>query len=188
MKKTMLLFFVSLIVSSTLLAQAPTGDPWIKAYYNNNWGRDPTAIEYNINNYNGGRWNSQAELGKYILEWRTNMESKKVTFASSNVLPGNQVVVVLLQNGTPMAVSLISNKGGGIVASGGGNIVASGGGNIVTNASGNLVLKNGTAIVASGAGNISSSTKGFGFGGPRGTLALGPVRIATSGDGAIVIQ
>lgn len=181
MKKAIFLLLIVTICCSNLFAQEPTGDPWIKKAYNNKYGRNPTALEYNINNYNGGKWGDYSDFWKYFLQYQESQRTNGLTTLYSPVVNG-KVVVGLFQNGNQIAVSLISNDGGGIVASGGGNVISTGGSGIVASGGGN--------IVASGGGNISvlRSTKGFGFGANRGVLSVGEVRIPTSGGGAMIIK
>ncbi len=173
MKKTICLFFILALLGSKLFAQT-TGDPWIKKVYNDTWGRDPVGVEWNINNYVNGHWKDYTELMKAVYEWRKNMAAQGVNFKYSEKTYNNNLVAVLFQNGVQMAASIISTNGGGIVASGGGNIVASGAGNIVASGGGNITIK--------------PDSKGFTIGSSFSTLAIGGIKLKTSGSGAILIQ
>lgn len=180
MKRALMFFVVLEGIASAAFAQS--GDPWIKEIYMSTWGRSPTAMEYNIQNYNGGHWGSKAELMKYVYEFQKNLNSAGIAFKYSKPIVGNKVVVGIFQNGTQIAADLISNDGGSIVAQGGGNIISTNGAGIVAQGGGN--------IVAQGGGNISvlPSTKGAGFGGAYGVLAAGTTVVKTSGSGAFIIK
>ncbi len=184
MKKKICLFFILVALSSSLFAQQATGDPWIKKVFNVTWGRDPTAMEYNIKNYNDGHWNNYNELMNYIYEYRKNFDKSGITFKYSSKIVNNKVIVGVFQNGTQVAANLITNDGGSIVASGGGNIISINGNGIVASGGGN--------IVASGGGNImvNSSTKGASFGSSSTyrTLSTGTPPVKTSGGGIFIIQ
>ena len=174
MKKVFLALL--LIIGCNFIANAQTGDPWIKKIYNVLYMRDPTAFEYNSQNYNGGTWQSYDELQEYIKAYMTAMVKKHLKVNVQNVGSGQSLATVF-QDGKLLAGNLISNDGGSIVAQGGGNIVAQGGGNLTTI----------TGIVAQGGGNLKD-LKGLGFGANYGPLATGAVRIPVSGKGAWVIQ
>lgn len=182
MKKTIALFCLISLLTLKLFAQEATGDPWIKKVYNSTWGRNPTAMEYNIQNYNNGHWNNYAELMKYVYEFQKNLNSSGISFKYSQKINNNQLVVGIFQNGTQVAADLISNDGGSIVAQGGGNIISTNGGGIVAQGGGN--------IVAQGGGNISvlPSTKGAAFGSSYTLAGSGTTVVKTSGSGALVIR
>jgi len=177
------MFFVALVLISTATSlSAQTGDPWIKKVYNDTWGRNPTAMEYNIQNYNGGHWNSYGDLMKYIYEFQKNINNAGLSFKYAQKTINNQVVVGIFQNGTQIAADLISNDGGSIVAQGGGNIISTNGAGLVGNSGGK--------IVAQGGGNIAifPSTKGASFGSSYTLAGSGTTVVKTSGTGAIIIR
>ncbi len=182
MKKLTLIVTVLLFSTLSLFAQAK-GDPWIKKYYNDTYRREPTALEYNIKNYNNGSWNSYADLSKYIGEYQKNISAAGLTFRfSTKTYANNSLIVGVFQNGTQLAASLISQDGGGVIAAGGGNIISGGAGNVVAAGGGN--------VVASGGGNIvvNSNTKGANFGGSYTLASEGTKVIKTSGSGAMIIK
>ena len=182
MKKLTLIVTVLLFSTLSLFAQAK-GDPWIKKYYNDTYRREPTALEYNIKNYNNGSWNSYADLSKYIGEYQKNISAAGLTFRfSTKTYANNSLIVGVFQNGTQLAASLISQDGGGVIAAGGLNIIAAGAGNIISGGAGN--------IISGGAGNItvSAATKGANFGGSYTVAYEGTKVIKTSGSGAIIIR
>ena len=183
MKKVIFLFVVSGFFSINLLAQAATGDPWIKKVFNATWGREPTAIEYNIKRYHDGQWNNYNELMNYIYETQKNEYQASITYKYSQKLyNSNQVVVGVFKSGMQIASALITNDGGSIVASGGGNIISTNGGGIVASGGGN--------IVASGGGNIAVMplTKGIYFGSSRTLQATGTIVVPTSAGGTMIIK
>jgi hypothetical protein len=181
MKKNILL--LAFVVLTSLQLSAQTGDPWIKKVYNATWGRNPTALEYNIYNYHNGQWNNYNELMNYIYEYQKNLNANGLSFKYSSTLANNRVVVGVFKNNTQIAADLISNDGGSIVAQGGGNIISTGGAGIVAQGGGN--------IVAQGGGNIAvnANVKGLSFG-PSSTkvLAAGGMVIPTSGGTAFIIK
>ena len=180
MKKNILL--LAFVVLTSLQLSAQTGDPWIKKVYNVTWGRNPTALEYNIYNYHNGQWNNYNELMNYIYEYQKNLYANGLSFKYSQVV-NNQLVVGVFKNNSQIAVDLITNDGGSIVAQGGGNIISTNGGGIVAQGGGN--------IVAQGGGNIAvtAGVKGLSFG-PSTTkvLAAGGMVIPTSGGSAFIIK
>ena len=180
MKKTIALLSLSFILSTNLFAQG--GDPWIKKVYNDTWGRDPEGIEWNISNYNGGKWNNYTELMKAIYEWRKNMAAANITFQTSVKKANGNAIVGIYQNNVQIAVDLVNVSNGGIVASGAGNIVASGAGNIVASGAGNIISTNGSGI------SIDKSMKGANFGSSYTLAAEGVKVIKTSGSGALIIK
>lgn len=180
MKKTMLLMLFLFAITAASFAQ--TGDPWIKKVYNDTWGRNPTAFEYNINNYNGGHWNSYSELMQYIYEFQKNLASSNISFKYSAAQKNNRVVVGVFQNGVQIAADLISNDGGSIIAQGGASIISNDGGSIVAQGAGN--------VVAQGGGNITvvPGTKGASFGSAYTLQGNGVTVVKTSAKGALVIK
>lgn len=182
MKLKLSLILLSFICSVSLFAQEAKGDPWIKEIYNSTWGRNPTALEYNINNYNNGQWSSKADLMKYIYEFQKNMAASNIKLLQSAKTYNGNFVVAVFQNNQQIAVNLISPNGGTIVAQGGGNIVAQGGGNIVS--------PNGGTIVAQGGGNIvvNKDQAGFNFGNQYVVADANTKVVKTSSKGAWVIR
>lgn len=181
MKKTILAFVLLTAMATQSFAQ--TGDPWIKKVYNDTWGRNPTAIEYNINNYNNGHWNSYGELMKYIYEFQKNINSAGITFKYSQKYVGNNALVVgIFQKGSQIAADIISQDGGSIIAQGGGNIISYNGGSVIAQGGGN--------IIAQGGGNIavSPATKGAFFGSAYTLQADGTTVVKTSSSGALIIR
>jgi len=173
MKKTLIIFAVFTFCAAAAMAQ--TGDPWIKQVYNNAYNRDPTAIEYNIHNYNDGHWNNYGELQHYVAVYKASMDANGITTkVSQGTLANGTKVAAWYQNGRLIAADLITNDGGSIVAQGGGNIVAQGGGNIVAQGGGNIV--------------VDKTTKGAGFGGQYTVQSAGTTVIKTSGSGALIIR
>ena len=182
MKHKLLLLALSLSIVSAVFSQEATGDPWIKEVYNSTWGRNPTALEYNIYNYNNGSWNNKAELMKYIYEFQKNLNSNNIKIMQSAKAYNGNYVVALVQNNQQIAVNLISPNGGTIVASGGGNIISTSGGN--------LISPNGASIVASGGGNIvlNKDQAGFNYGNQYVTADASTKVVKTSTKGAWVIR
>ena len=181
MKKLTLIVAVLLFSTVSLFAQAK-GDPWIKKYYNDTYRREPTALEYNIKNYNNGSWNSYADLSKYIGEYQKNISASGLSFKfSTKTYANNSLIVGLFQNGTQLAASLISQDGGGVIAAGGGNVIA---------ASGGVIAPGGGNVVAAGGGNIvvNINTKGGNFGNSYAIASEGTKVIKTSGSGAMIIK
>ena len=181
MKKTLLILAVTTFFAAAAMAQ--TGDPWIRQIYRNAYNRDPTAIEYNIHNYNDGKWNSYDELQHYVAVYKESMKTNGITTKiSDKTFANNTRVVGFFKDGQLIAADLITNDGGSIVAQGGGNIIAQGGGNIVAQGGGN--------IVAQGGGNISvnNAVKGAGFSNRYTIQEAGATVIQTSGNGSLVIH
>ena len=181
MKKLTLSVAVLLFATISLFAQAK-GDPWIKKYYNDTYRREPTVLEYNIQNYNSGSWNNYDELVKYIGEYQKSIKTARITFKFSSNVYKNNVVVGVFQNGTQLAASLISLDGGKVIAAGGGNIISGGAGNVIAAGGGN--------VIAAGGGNIAvyPDTKGASFGGSYILASAGTKVIKTSGKGAMIIR
>ncbi len=171
--KKIIFAFMLFIVAFTLSAAAQLkADPWIIKAYQELFFRPPTAAELTIQNYNGGSWSSYDQLRSLISTYQTNLRNQGITISSTN-LGNGQSAERVSRDGIPLAIALISNDGGSIVASGAGNIVASGAGNIVTNASGNF-----------------EGLKGVYFG-PASTKVVqgsGQAVIKTSGNGALIIK
>jgi hypothetical protein len=186
MRKLSIVFaFFMLVFSNFAGAQAVGTVQDLRMAYHELYNRDPSQWELVKENYNSGTWANYNELKNFIKEYQATVSSQKIV-VTNTVLSGGKVGVLFNQGGKPLAVNLISQDGGGLVASGGGNLrlpaadvsklVASGGGNLVASGGGNLV--------ASGGGNIA----GVGFGSNYGTLAVGAKRIPVSGKGAWIIK
>ncbi|UOQ98598.1 hypothetical protein MUN81_03690 [Hymenobacter sp. 5317J-9] len=180
--------FVSFLIGVVLVlagqprtASAQCRDPWIAQAYKQVANRAPVGqgevCECNIHLYNNGSWGNYNELVGYVRQFLASG-----TRLGYTPLPNGNFAVAVL-NGNQVSAVAVQNSGGNVVAAGGGNVVAAGGGNVVAAGGGNMV--------AAGGGNItglSSSTPGFAFGMSRGLLAAGERRVATSGNGAIVIR
>ncbi|MDQ6756738.1 MAG: hypothetical protein M3004_07360, partial [Bacteroidota bacterium] len=75
------IFILSVFVSAfTINVHAQTGDPWIKQIYKTLYMREPNAVEYNIQNYNGGSWNNYNELQEYIKQYTNSLRKSGITF------------------------------------------------------------------------------------------------------------
>jgi hypothetical protein len=180
MKKSITLSLFLTVCISYCFAQ--TGDPWITKIYNDTWGRNPTAFEYNITNYNNGHWNNYSELMKYVYEFRKNLSNAGISFKYSQKTSGNKLVMGIFQNGIQIAADLISNDGGSIVAQGGGNIISNDGGSIVSPNGGTLISNDGGSIA------VFKNTKGAAFGSAY-TLASSDTKVVkTSSGGALIIR
>ncbi len=174
MKQKNFLFAILFSLGVTgLHAQKPKGDPWIFQAYQELYYRQPNAWELNIRNYGDGSWKNYGELKSYIQQYQNSQKFQGLSVRTINLSNG-QVAALFNKDGRAVAVDLITNDGGSIVASGAGNIVASGAGNIVTNASGNI-----TGLLGVYFG--PSSTK---------VLVSGPGAgvYKTSGSGALIIK
>lgn len=97
-------------------AQSP--DPWIIQAYKEMYGRQPSAWELNINNYNLGSWNNYNELKKYIVEYHSSLRNDGYN-AKTILLDKNQSATIFYQNGAAVAGALISNKAGSILGENG---------------------------------------------------------------------
>ncbi len=171
-KKLSFIFFLFILVFNLNTDAQLKGDPWIFKAYQELYMRPPMAAELTIQNYNGGSWNSYDQLKVFISNYQTNLRNQGVSIAST-ILSNGQAVEIIKRDGRAIAIALISQDGGSIVASGAGNIVASGAGNIVTNATGNF-----------------QGLKGIYFG-PADTRVVqgsGQAVIKTSGNGALIIK
>lgn len=169
MKKTSLFVALALTLCSLQsFAQDLKGDPWIFKAYQELYFRKPNAWELNIYNYNQGSWNNYEELKTYITRFQSSLASNGISI-STLVFNKSQTVALFNKGGKSIAVDLISNDGGSIVAQGGGNLVAQGGGN----------------LVAQGGGNIQD-LQGVGFQNVY-KLLSGQKVIASSGKSALVL-
>jgi hypothetical protein len=178
MKKTLLSAFLFCALCFQLTAKAQKGDPWIFQAYKEMYKRQPQAWELNINLYNQGHWNNYNELKQYIQQYQSSLASMSITTRTVAV-KNNQSVVLFDQNGKSIAVNLITNDGGSIVATGGGNVVAAGGGNVIAAGGGN--------VIAAGGANLRD-LPGASLGGNRQLMSGDKKIIKTSGSGAIIIH
>lgn len=110
-KKLFIASMLIMLLNINANTQNLTGDPWIFQAYKELYGRSPTAFELNINNYNLGSWNSYPELKKYIQEFQGNGYNIKVT-----TLTNDRSAAVFYEGNDPVAIALISNKGGGLIS------------------------------------------------------------------------
>ena len=147
------------------------GDPWIFKVYKELWGIQPNAWELNIKNYNGGSWNSYAELKKYVSQYQNSMTTQGLTVSVKNISDVN-FAVVFNQNGRSIAVDLITNDGGTIKVAGAGNIALISGANLLANA----------GIV------VNANLAGATFGSRYTLQSEGTKVIQTSGKGALIIH
>ena len=164
------------ICFSTLTAQTLTGDPWIFQVYKELWGRQPSAWELNINNYNSGSWNNYGELKNYIKDYQYSLQSQSYKTSVVSVA-NNRSVVGFYQNGQQIAVTLIGNDGGTLIS----NDVARLIGNDSAGSPASLVGNDGASIQL-------KNMAGVYFGSMYGTLSAGSKRIKTSGKGSIIIR
>ena len=170
-KSIFALLFLMLAFNLNSGAQQLKGDPWIFKVYKELWGIQPNAWELNIKNYNGGSWNSYAELKKYVSQYQNSMTTQGLS-VSVKSLGDVKVAVVFNQNGRSIAVDLITNDGGTLIAAGAGNIAINSGSNLLANA----------GIV------VNANLAGASFG-SRYTLQSGNTKvIPTSGQGALIIH
>jgi hypothetical protein len=170
MKQKLFLAITLCIISLSVVKAQLKGDPWIFQTYKELYNRQPTAWELNIQNYNLGSWNNYGELKTYVQNYQSSLSNAGFSVSTIS-LNANRTVALFYQGGKAIAVDLITNDGGSIVASGAGNIVASGAGNVVTNASGNI-----------------TNLAGVSFGGKYTLQSTGTKVISTSGKGALIIR
>lgn len=174
-----------------------SGDQWIGELYQKLYNRAPNAWEYNINNYNNGKWGSKDELQNLITQYQENTRKAGMSIDLYD-LGNGRFVVDLKLNGKSTAVDLIDGRGGNVVAAGGANVVsagganvvASGGANVVSPGGGNIVQTLGGNVISPGGGNVAVNKQAPGFmPGTMYQLQSGNNRsIKTSGGGAIVIR
>lgn len=138
---------------ASLSAASVTGDPWITSIYRSIYQRQPNCWELNVNNYNGGSWGSYDELTKYIKDFQSNLQKNGITIETA-MLSSEKSLVAFKKDGAYIAVNLLSNTNGSIIAGGAGNIIAGGAGNIIAGGAGNLITLISGKIIASGGGNI----------------------------------
>lgn len=169
-KRTLLFAFAFAAVTLQLSAQQVKGDPWIFQAYKELYSRQPTAWEVNINLYNQGRWNNYNELKQYVQNYQASLSGSSLSISTQKV-DNNRTAVVFNQNGRSIAVDLITNDGGTIIAQGGGNVINAGGAN----------------LIASGGGNLKD-LPGASLGSNRQLMAGDKKIIKTSGSGAIIIR
>ena len=148
------------------------GDPWIFRIYQELYNRKPNAWELNVTNYNKGSWSSYASLRNYIKDFQTSLKKNKLNIKTAD---GNgNVYVVFEKDGKPIAINLVSQNGGQVIAAGDGNVIAAGGGNVV--AAGGLNLQ------------ITPNMAGVTFGDKFRTQSVGTTIIPSSGNGALIIR
>jgi hypothetical protein len=157
-----------------------TGDQWITQIYKEEYGRKPNAWEYNIQNYNEGRWGTYDELKNLIRQYQSSVASAGM-FLDLYDLGNGRFVVDLKINGKSVAVSMIEGRGGNVVASGGANVIAAGGGNVVASGGANVVASGGANVVASGGANVVAP-------GGANVVASGGGNVIAPGGGNLVIN
>ena len=149
--------------------------------------RNPTPAENNPKLY--GDWGNNdpitqtKNLYANIQAYQAGLAASGITFKfSTQVFPNNTVAEGIFLNGNQVAVNLISQDWGSLVASGGGNLIASGAGNLVASGGGNLV--------ASGGGNIvvNKTMPGASFGGPYTIQSVGTKVIKVSNKVSLIIK
>jgi hypothetical protein len=93
-----------------------------------------------------GSWNNYRELKNYVKEYQETMNKNGLTTKTAAI--GDKSLVAFDMVGKTVAVDLVSNTGGNIIAAGGNNVKAAVGGLIIAGGAGN--------IISGGAGNFSS--------------------------------
>ncbi len=153
--------------------RGPCNDPWV-SFAVSGFGYAGIYLaqtsngadgECDISQYNGGRWNSFAELVQGMDRARRDMGSRGISWEGYKI--GNSRAVFLVDNSSRILWgSLVASGGGNLISQDGGSLrtviaklVASGGGNLVASGGGNLVLKDliASGLVASGGGNLISN-------------------------------
>lgn len=202
----------SLKPTSTTSSANITGDPWITSIYKELYYRQPNSWEYNIKNYNNGSWGSYQQLKNYVIQFQKSLRDNGITIKTAIVNSENNLVV-FQKNGVNIAVNLLSNKGGNVVAAGGLNVIAAGGGNVVAAGGANVVAAGGGNVIAAGGGNViaagggnltsgryrvqnngspsfmvSSNLAGASFGSGYSVQSGNNVQITTSGNGTLVFK
>jgi hypothetical protein len=178
-KLTLVMAIFAFVLHFSASAQNLKGDPWIFQVYKELYNRQPQAWELNIKLYNQGSWNNYAELKKYVQQYQASLSQNGLT-TRTILLKGNQSSVVLFdQAGKSIAVNLITNDGGSVIAAGGGNVIAAGGGNVIAAGGGN--------VIAAGGGNLRD-LPGASLGSNRQLMSGDKKIIKTSGSGAIIIR
>jgi len=148
-----------------------TGDPWIKQAYQELYSRQPNAWEYNIKNYNSGSWNNYSELKNYVSQYQSSMTTQRLN-TSTALLPDNNIAVFFVQGGKSIAVDLIAQDGG--------TLIAAGAGNIALNSGANFLSKVGITV--------KSDLAGVYFGSKYAVQSTGTKVIPVSGKGALIIR
>ena len=85
------------------------GDPWIFQAYAELYDRAPRALELNINLYNGGTWNSYAELKGYVQEMQNALQ--RVSAILNEVTDGTGLMLTNIRTAINNALALINNNG-----------------------------------------------------------------------------
>lgn len=181
------------------------GDPWIFRAYMELYNRAPIAWELNIQNYNNGSWSNYNNLKGYIQQYHAALQSNGLAI-KAGVLNGKPVAVLMDEkNNQALAINLVTNDGGQLIAAGGGNVVSAGGGNVVSAGGGNVVSAGGGNVVSAGGGNLISAgggnlmsitsnltiqrnLAGITFGSARQVMSAGSKVIATAGQTKLVIR
>lgn len=196
--------------AQTLSSSIVSGDPWIMQIYQQLYNRRPNSWELNIKNYNNGSWSSFEQLKEYIQQFQKSMNDNGVRIETA-LLNESINLVVLKKGDKTLAVNILQNKGGNVVAGGGANVIAAGGGNVVAAGGANVVAAGGANVIAAGGGNVIaagganlrnyrvSSTQGVrievsaeilgaGFSSGYSVQSGANLQIKTSGNGSIVIK
>ncbi|HEY8659513.1 MAG TPA: hypothetical protein VIL78_10775, partial [Hanamia sp.] len=135
------------------------------------YSRQPNAWELNIQNYNGGSWNNYGELKTYVLQYQSSMSNQGLSISTS-LLPGGNIAVFFVQGGKSIAVDLIAQDGG--------TLIAAGAGNIALNSGANFLSKVGITV--------KSDLAGVYFGSKYAVQSTGTKVIPVSGKGALIIR
>lgn len=154
----------------------PKDDPWIFNAYKEMYNRQPSFWELNILLYNGGSWNSYPQLKSFITEYQNSMSSQGITIKIYT--SGDKSLVAFDKGNKTIAVDLISNDGGRVLAAGGGNVIAAVGGNVIAAGGGNIVA--GEAVNFSSLGGVLPSRTNSGM------FSGGSIRVKSSGKGSLV--
>ena len=150
------------------------GDPWIFRAYTELYGRNPSAWEVNIQNYNNGAWGSYDQLKSYIQQYQNSLSQNNVRIVVGSTPNGSTAAVITDNNSKPIAATIISRDGGSVISAGGGNVISAGGGNVVS--AGGLNLQ------------IQQNTAGISFGSDRTIQSAGTRVIPTAGKTKLVIR
>ena len=132
-------------------------DPWVTIAI---WDltantRNPNGFgqfgECNVQLYNGGRWNSYAQLRSAIDASLRALSSAGVQ--TSLIDNRNGTLSITMQAGSAFDRVVIQGRvvaqgGGNVVAQGGGNVVAQGGGNVIAQGAGNIVSHDGGTLIS----------------------------------------
>jgi len=187
-----------------------SGDPWIMQIYQQLYSRRPNSWELNIKNYNNGSWSSFEQLREYIQQFQKSMNDNGIRIETA-LLNESINLVVLKKGDKTLAVNILQNTGGNVVAAGGANVIAAGGGNVVAAGGANVVAAGGANVVAAGGGNViaagganmrnyrvssaegvrievSPELLGAGFSSGYSVQSGSNLQVKTSGNGSIIIK